>query len=328
MSRARGSRARSSSACASPVKGNGWGALVVMPSGYPDLRRGHIAAACAIIVDNIPDSPVVEHPSSSCSHHREPTARPPGPGMRPAARQTGLDPCAACAAGRKDDMLSRSAHTPATLSRRAQAQRRLRRAASHRLFCSTNGCTTFLVPDEEGAARRVPHLRPAAQPRAARSRAERPPHPLSVHHPAMAGVDDSAVTGPFDGSLTARGLTIRLQTRGRSSGQPRLVTIGFVERPDGSLLVAASSPLTHWARNLGPRPALRRRAGGAFPSLYRRAPGWGRRARGHQRPHPPLWDARRAARRRAVVPARARGHRLTGTGPGRPGTLTGRRPTR
>jgi hypothetical protein len=47
-------------------------------------------------------------------------------------------------------MLSRSAHTPATLSRRAHAQRRLRRAASHRLFCSTNGCTTFLVPDEDG----------------------------------------------------------------------------------------------------------------------------------------------------------------------------------
>jgi len=26
----------------------------------------------------------------------------------------------------------------------------MRRAASHRLFCSTNGCTTFLVPDEDG----------------------------------------------------------------------------------------------------------------------------------------------------------------------------------
>jgi deazaflavin-dependent oxidoreductase (nitroreductase family) len=84
----------------------------------------------------------------------------------------------------------------------------------------------------------------------------------------MAGVDDSAVTGPFDGSLTARGLTIQLQTRGRSSGQPRLVTIGFVERPDGSLLVAASSPLTHWARNLALDPhCVVERAGRSHPCI-------------------------------------------------------------
>jgi hypothetical protein len=44
-------------------------------------------------------------------------------------------------------MLQRTAHTD--LSRRSHAQRRLRRAAAHRLFCSTNGCTTYLVPDEE-----------------------------------------------------------------------------------------------------------------------------------------------------------------------------------
>jgi hypothetical protein len=36
------------------------------------------------------------------------------------------------------------------MSRRSQAQRRMRRAASQRLFCSTNGCTTYLVPDETG----------------------------------------------------------------------------------------------------------------------------------------------------------------------------------
>ena len=47
-------------------------------------------------------------------------------------------------------MLSRTPNTPASLSRRAQAQRRLRRAAPHRLFCSTNGCTTFLVEDPSG----------------------------------------------------------------------------------------------------------------------------------------------------------------------------------
>jgi hypothetical protein len=47
-------------------------------------------------------------------------------------------------------MLSRTPNTPALLSQRTQAQRRLRRAAPHRLFCSTNGCTTLMVPDESG----------------------------------------------------------------------------------------------------------------------------------------------------------------------------------
>jgi deazaflavin-dependent oxidoreductase (nitroreductase family) len=55
---------------------------------------------------------------------------------------------------------------------------------------------------------------------------------------------------PFEVGLTERGLTIRLQTRGRASGRPRWATIGFVEQPDGSLLVAASSADAHWARNL------------------------------------------------------------------------------
>jgi hypothetical protein len=40
--------------------------------------------------------------------------------------------------------------TTAMLGRRAQAQRRLRRAAGRRLFCSTNGCTTYLVLDADG----------------------------------------------------------------------------------------------------------------------------------------------------------------------------------
>jgi len=50
--------------------------------------------------------------------------------------------------------------------------------------------------------------------------------------------------------LSARGLTIRLVTIGRHSGLPRFATIGFVERPGGSLLVAASAGTTHWAANL------------------------------------------------------------------------------
>jgi hypothetical protein len=48
--------------------------------------------------------------------------------------------------------------TPPTtdISRRSHAQRRLRRAASHRLFCSTNGCPTYLVPDEDGRSATCP----------------------------------------------------------------------------------------------------------------------------------------------------------------------------
>ncbi len=47
-------------------------------------------------------------------------------------------------------MLARTHHSPTALSRRSHAQRRLRRAASARLFCSTNGCTTFMVPEDGG----------------------------------------------------------------------------------------------------------------------------------------------------------------------------------
>jgi hypothetical protein len=47
-------------------------------------------------------------------------------------------------------MLTRLPHAPGSLSRRSQAQRRLRRTAPYRLFCSTNGCTTYLEPDPTG----------------------------------------------------------------------------------------------------------------------------------------------------------------------------------
>ena len=48
-------------------------------------------------------------------------------------------------------MLTRTPPTSAAVSRRSQAQRRIRRAAAHRLFCSTNGCTTYMVPDDTGS---------------------------------------------------------------------------------------------------------------------------------------------------------------------------------
>lgn len=49
-------------------------------------------------------------------------------------------------------MLSRTHHTNLSIGQRAVAQRRLRRSASNRnLFCSTNGCTTFMDVDPSGA---------------------------------------------------------------------------------------------------------------------------------------------------------------------------------
>lgn len=41
-----------------------------------------------------------------------------------------------------------------------------------------------------------------------------------------------------------------LETRGRSTGSLTRATVGFVEEPDGSLLVAAGDPDADWALNL------------------------------------------------------------------------------
>ena len=60
----------------------------------------------------------------------------------------------------------------------------------------------------------------------------------------------------MDDELVAFGKYARLQTRGRITGLPRIATIGFVEEPDGSLLVAAR-PGAHWAENLFEDPHCR-----------------------------------------------------------------------
>jgi hypothetical protein len=53
-------------------------------------------------------------------------------------------------------MLTRNPNAPGALTQRAMAQRRIRRTAADRLFCSTNGCTTFLVPDDDGGKATCP----------------------------------------------------------------------------------------------------------------------------------------------------------------------------
>ena len=51
-------------------------------------------------------------------------------------------------------------------------------------------------------------------------------------------------------TMAGHGKVVWLTTRGRRTGRPRSVAIGFVDEPDGSVLVAANDDSTAWARNL------------------------------------------------------------------------------
>ena len=57
----------------------------------------------------------------------------------------------------------------------------------------------------------------------------------------------------LDADLVAWGKVIRLETVGRRSRRPRIVTVGFVPTGGEALLVAASSASTGWAVNLRAR---------------------------------------------------------------------------
>ena len=70
----------------------------------------------------------------------------------------------------------------------------------------------------------------------------------------MSGPPELPRSSSLEDDLTTWGRTLALETSGRTSGRVRRVTIGFVEAPDGSLLVAASSQDTHWAQNLAAQP--------------------------------------------------------------------------
>jgi deazaflavin-dependent oxidoreductase (nitroreductase family) len=54
--------------------------------------------------------------------------------------------------------------------------------------------------------------------------------------------------------LAAWGKVAILETRGRVSGRTARAAVGFIEEADGSLLVAAGSDTTGWARNLESDP--------------------------------------------------------------------------
>ncbi len=67
--------------------------------------------------------------------------------------------------------------------------------------------------------------------------------------------------------LAAWGKVARIRTRGRVTGHEFVVSVGFAERPDGSLLVAAGSPDADWALNLLAEPRCDVLAGAA-PGPY------------------------------------------------------------
>ena len=62
------------------------------------------------------------------------------------------------------------------------------------------------------------------------------------------------LTDELGEQLAGWGKVLKLRTRGRSSGRDLEVAVGFVEEPDGSVVVAAGSEATDWARNLEVEP--------------------------------------------------------------------------
>ncbi|MEX1173858.1 MAG: nitroreductase family deazaflavin-dependent oxidoreductase [Chloroflexota bacterium] len=56
--------------------------------------------------------------------------------------------------------------------------------------------------------------------------------------------------------LVVHGRVAHLVTRGRISGDPVSVVVGFVDEPDGSILVAANGPRSAWGRNLLAEPQV------------------------------------------------------------------------
>ena len=62
---------------------------------------------------------------------------------------------------------------------------------------------------------------------------------------------------PVGEQLSAWGKVALLETRGRRTSRTARAATGFVEDPDGTLLVAAGAPDADWALNLADEPACR-----------------------------------------------------------------------
>lgn len=61
--------------------------------------------------------------------------------------------------------------------------------------------------------------------------------------------------------LAGWGKVVTIETRGRVTGRPVEVAVGYLEGADESVLVAAGTPESDWARNLTADPTCRVRLG-------------------------------------------------------------------
>ncbi len=57
--------------------------------------------------------------------------------------------------------------------------------------------------------------------------------------------------------LAGWGKVALIETTGRVSGSPARAAVGFIEQPDGSIVVAAGSEASDWALNLRSNPRCR-----------------------------------------------------------------------
>lgn len=67
---------------------------------------------------------------------------------------------------------------------------------------------------------------------------------------------------PIGDILAEHGRVVLLTTHGRVSGRPASAAVGFIEEPDGALLVAAGSTNADWALNLTADPDVSASWGG------------------------------------------------------------------
>jgi deazaflavin-dependent oxidoreductase (nitroreductase family) len=111
-------------------------------------------------------------------------------------------------------------------------------------------------------------MRPRSRRRASRgrfaaadSRSGGPPDlaPLATRLVArsVGAAPRGSLTDELGEQLADWGKVVRLVTRGRATGRPLEVALGYVEEPDGSLLIAAGTPESDWARNLEADPRCR-----------------------------------------------------------------------
>lgn len=85
------------------------------------------------------------------------------------------------------------------------------------------------------------------------------PWPPKASPGRVAGAErpGAALTDELGEQLAGWGKVVRLETRGRISGTPASAAVGYLDEPDGSILVAAGDPDADWARNLETDPHCR-----------------------------------------------------------------------